>query len=149
MPIDIPAFAYAATIISGGIYGYVKSKSIPSLGAGLLFGSILGYGAIKISQNPADMGVLFTASSVLGGLMGYRYYSTGKIMPAGIICLLSTVMVGRLAVMYVSAKGGDHLIRVLSAIGWWASRLHPQSDIVLIRFPTTYPILIDSCLFAA
>lgn len=26
MPIDIPAFAYAATVAGGGIFGYVKSS---------------------------------------------------------------------------------------------------------------------------
>ena len=34
-------------LASGGIMGFVKSASVPSLGAGLAFGAILGYGAFR------------------------------------------------------------------------------------------------------
>ncbi|OXU23474.1 hypothetical protein TSAR_006002 [Trichomalopsis sarcophagae] len=95
MPIDIPGFAYAAAVAAGGIMGYVKSHSIPSLGAGLLFGSILGYGAFQSSQDPQNYGVILGSSAALGGIMGYRFYNTGKIMPAGLIAAISTVMVVR------------------------------------------------------
>lgn len=62
--------------------------SIPSLGAGLLFGSVLGFGAFQTSQNPNNYMVLLGGSSVLGGIMGARFYNSGKIMPAGMITVL-------------------------------------------------------------
>ncbi|XP_034943946.1 transmembrane protein 14C [Chelonus insularis] len=92
MPIDYAAFAYAATVVGGGILGYVKSKSIPSLAAGLLFGSLLGYGAYQTSNDPKNCMVLLGSSATLGGMMGYRFYNSGKIMPAGIIAVISTIM---------------------------------------------------------
>ncbi|XP_033211267.1 transmembrane protein 14C [Belonocnema kinseyi] len=99
MPVDIPGFAYAAVVAAGGIMGYVKSNSIPSLGAGLLFGSLLGMGAYRISQDPNNFTPLLGTSAALGCLMGYRYYNTGKIMPAGVIALMSAAMVVRIAAM--------------------------------------------------
>ncbi|XP_058791696.1 transmembrane protein 14C [Phymastichus coffea] len=105
MPVDIPGFAYAAAVAAGGIMGYVKSHSIPSLGAGLLFGSILGYGAFLSSQNEQNYGVILGSSAALGGLMGYRFYNTGKVMPAGLIATVSAIMVIRYSMrMFSSAS---------------------------------------------
>ncbi|XP_015184031.1 PREDICTED: transmembrane protein 14C [Polistes dominula] len=102
MPIDLPAFAYAAAVAGGGILGYVKSHSIPSLAAGLVFGSVLGYGAYQTSQDPANVGVLLGTTTALGGLMGYRFYNTGKIMPAGVITIMSAAMIVRIVTRYFS-----------------------------------------------
>ncbi|XP_057336957.1 transmembrane protein 14C [Microplitis mediator] len=103
MPIDYAAFAYAVSVAGGGVLGYIKSKSIPSLAAGLLFGTILGYGAYQTSQDPRNCAVLLGSSATLGGMMGYRYYSTGKIMPAGVIAVISAVMFVRTVVKTLTA----------------------------------------------
>lgn len=58
------------------------------MAAGLLFGSVLGYGAYQTSQDPTNVAVFLGTSTALGGLMGYRFYNSGKIMPAGIIAML-------------------------------------------------------------
>lgn len=71
--------------------------SVPSLGAGLLFGSALAYGAWQISQDPANYSVQLATSSILAGVMGYRFYNSGKIMPAGVVCALSVLMILRTA----------------------------------------------------
>nr|CAD7430143.1 unnamed protein product [Timema monikensis] len=70
MTVDIVSFAYAASVAAGGIIGYVKAGSIPSLGAGLLFGSLLGFGAYQTTQNPNNYYLLLGTSSILGGIMG-------------------------------------------------------------------------------
>lgn len=49
MPFDVISAGYAALVATGGIIGYVKAGSIPSLAAGLTFGSILGVGAYMTS----------------------------------------------------------------------------------------------------
>lgn len=67
---------------------FAFADSIPSLGAGLLFGSILGYGAFQSSQDPQSYGVILGTSAALGGMMGYRFYNSGKIMPAGLIAVI-------------------------------------------------------------
>ncbi|XP_063218297.1 transmembrane protein 14C [Bacillus rossius redtenbacheri] len=97
MPVDVLSFAYAAAVAAGGVVGYVKAGSLPSLGAGLLFGGLLGYGAFQTSQNPNNYYLLLGTSAVLGGVMGMRFYNSGKIMPAGLITVLSVAMVLRLA----------------------------------------------------
>nr|CAD7452688.1 unnamed protein product [Timema tahoe] len=115
MTVDIISFAYAASVAAGGIIGYVKAErlveyktqwkrwqdqvkqdiksrgSIPSLGAGLLFGSLLGLGAYQTTQNPNNYYLLLGTSSILGGIMGARFYNSGKIMPAGLITIMSYI----------------------------------------------------------
>lgn len=70
--------------------------SVPSLGAGLVFGSALAIGAIQASQNPPNYGVQLCAGSVLAALMGYRYYKTSKLMPAGVVCVFSVFIITRI-----------------------------------------------------
>nr|CAD7401952.1 unnamed protein product [Timema poppensis] len=69
-------------------YDIKSIGSIPSLGAGLLFGSLLGFGAYQTTQNPNNYYLLLGTSSILGGIMGARFYNSGKIMPAGLITIL-------------------------------------------------------------
>ncbi|CAK9825600.1 Transmembrane protein 14C [Anthophora retusa] len=103
MSVDILGYVYAATVAAGGVFGYVKAKSIPSLGAGLVFGSVLGYGAYQTSQDPTNIRVSVAATMVLGGIMGFRYYNSGKIMPAGMLTLLSAIMLVKTVVRSFTA----------------------------------------------
>ncbi|XP_064101941.1 transmembrane protein 14C-like isoform X1 [Macrobrachium nipponense] len=96
MGIDFISYGYATAVAFGGVIGYVKAGSVPSLGAGLLFGSVLGYGAYQLSENPSNYYLTLGTSTVLGGMMGMRYLNSGKFMPPGLIALLSLAMVARL-----------------------------------------------------
>ncbi|XP_055316334.1 transmembrane protein 14 homolog [Sitodiplosis mosellana] len=100
MAIDAISYIYAATVAAGGIIGYVKAGSIPSLGAGLAFGAILGYGAHLNSQSPPKPLFQLGASLTLAGLMYLRWSKSGKLMPAGVICLLSAASFVRNVVVY-------------------------------------------------
>lgn len=71
--------------------------SIPSLGAGVLFGSALAFGAWQVSQDPSNYSLQLATTSLLAGVMGYRFYNSGKIMPAGAVCVLSVAMIVRIA----------------------------------------------------
>ncbi|XP_045455799.1 transmembrane protein 14C [Melitaea cinxia] len=104
MGVDILSFAYAATVAAGGIMGYAKAGSIPSLSAGIIFGSILGVGAYQLSQDPSNYTLMLGTTTTLGGLMGYRYYNSKKFMPAGLIFALSVGMLAKLIVKNVSAS---------------------------------------------
>lgn len=67
--------------------------SIPSLSAGLLFGSVLGYGAYQTTKNPNNLALSLGTSAVLGGIMGVRYLNSGKVMPAGILAALRYILI--------------------------------------------------------
>lgn len=97
MTVDIVGFVYAGVVAAGGIMGYVKAGSVPSLAAGLVFGSALSYGAYQMSVHPPNYVPQLVTSSILAGVMGYRFYNSGKIMPAGIVCILSVAVIAKIA----------------------------------------------------
>ncbi|KAM9308621.1 transmembrane protein 14C [Gastrophryne carolinensis] len=96
MGVEWFGFGYAALVASGGIMGYVKAGSVPSLAAGLVFGGLAGLGAYQMSQDSKNILLSLIASGTLAGVMGYRFYNSGKLMPAGIIAGASLLMLGRL-----------------------------------------------------
>ncbi|XP_063181965.1 transmembrane protein 14C-like [Chroicocephalus ridibundus] len=101
MAVDWLGFGYAALVASGGIIGYAKAGSVPSLAAGLFFGSLAGLGAYQLSQNPNNIWISLITSGTLTAVMGTRFYNSGKFMPAGLIAGVSLLMVGRLALKMV------------------------------------------------
>lgn len=80
--------------------GYVKAHSIPSLAAGLTFGALLAGGAYMNSQATPKPLLQLTTAAILGTMMGFRYYNSGKIMPAGIMAGASILMLVRGLVVY-------------------------------------------------
>ncbi|KAG8237092.1 hypothetical protein J437_LFUL017370 [Ladona fulva] len=94
MGVDFVGFGFAATVAAGGIAGYVKAGSTASLGAGLMFGSILCVGAYLTSQNPNNYHLSLGTSAILAGVMGSRFYNSGKFMP-GFVATISLLMVAR------------------------------------------------------
>lgn len=84
----------------------VFTGSLPSLAAGLLFGGALLYGAVEASRDPANYTTQLAATSILTGVMGYRFYSSGKIMPAGVVTLLSVAMLMRIGARAVGLTSG-------------------------------------------
>lgn len=125
MPLDLPGFLYAGAVAAGGLLGYYRAGnliniqmtkqlsnrlqipgSVPSLVAGLAFGSALAYGAFQVSQEPSNYSFQLATSSLLAGIMGYRFYNSGKIMPAGVVCILSLGMITRIALKASGLAGG-------------------------------------------
>ncbi|XP_003223611.2 transmembrane protein 14C [Anolis carolinensis] len=96
MSVDWLGYGYAALVASGGIVGYAKAGSVPSLAAGLLFGGLAGLGAYQQSQDPKNVLLSLIASGTLTGVMGMRFYNSRKFMPAGLIAGASLLMVGKL-----------------------------------------------------
>eukprot|EP01112_Ceratiomyxa_fruticulosa_P008268 TRINITY_DN2137_c0_g1_i2.p1 TRINITY_DN2137_c0_g1~~TRINITY_DN2137_c0_g1_i2.p1 ORF type:complete len:112 (+),score=21.25 TRINITY_DN2137_c0_g1_i2:150-485(+) len=90
------SYSMAALLAAGGVMGYAKARSRPSLIAGLAFGALYAFSGYLI-----DTGYHLTGhelagglSVVLAGVMGLRAYRTGKLMPAGaitVVALASTV----------------------------------------------------------
>ncbi|XP_051266958.1 transmembrane protein 14C isoform X2 [Dicentrarchus labrax] len=98
MSVDWVGYGYAALVASGGVIGYVKAGSVPSLAAGLLFGGLAGFGAYQISNEPNNVWVSLATSGVLSGVMGKRFYASRKFMPAGLMAGASLLMVAKLGV---------------------------------------------------
>jgi uncharacterized membrane protein (UPF0136 family) len=73
--------------------GYVKSGSVMSGAMGLAFGGLAGFGAYQTSVNPSNYGLAVAVPATLTGVMGYRFVSSGKFMPAGLVALISVAMV--------------------------------------------------------
>ncbi|TKR93317.1 hypothetical protein L596_007797 [Steinernema carpocapsae] len=96
---DYFGLAYGALICTGGLVGYLKAGSVPSLAAGMICGLLAGFGA-HTNNNALMLGV----SSVLGGVMGKRFLNSGKLMPAGVVCVLSILIFGRGIIRAVQAS---------------------------------------------
>ncbi|XP_028324676.1 transmembrane protein 14A [Gouania willdenowi] len=106
MAIDWIGFGYAAAIAFGGFMGYKRKGSVMSLMAGLVFGALSAYGAFNISFNQKDIKISLLASGLLSLVMGMRYKSSGKFMPAGLMAGLSLLMVFRLLLLLMMSIGG-------------------------------------------
>ena len=84
---------YGALLIVGGMMGYVKSKSRVSLFAGAISGGLC-VGATWLSVDQPSQG--FTIGSLvaflLAGVFINRFAKTRKVMPAGVVLVLSLVV---------------------------------------------------------
>ena len=58
MSSDLLAYTFSALVAGGGVLGFVKAGSIPSLLSGLAFGTGLAWAANCVSRNPRHVGPL-------------------------------------------------------------------------------------------
>ncbi|CAK6965571.1 transmembrane protein 14C-like [Scomber scombrus] len=96
MALDWIGFGYAALVVVGGFIGYVKAGSVTSLVAGLLFGLLAAAGAYLASKNPKNVWLSLGTSGALTAVMGMRFLSSWKFMPAGLMTLASGLMLARI-----------------------------------------------------
>ncbi len=85
---------YGALVGLGGILGYVKAQSVPSLVFGL--GSsiaLLICGWLVSTQNAMGTKGAIGIGLLLAVFFGIRYARTRKLMPAGLMTVLSLVAV--------------------------------------------------------
>lgn len=95
---DVPTVVYGLCVAAGGIAGYAKAGSTASLAAGLGFGGLALLGAYLISQDqPIGHWLVVGTAGTLTAVMGRRFMNSGKIMPAGVVAMLSAAMLGRYA----------------------------------------------------
>lgn len=96
---DTIALCYGLAIAAGGIAGYLKAGSVASLAAGLAFGGLVVLGAYLVSAGQATVGhvLIFGTAVILTGVMGRRFMNSGKVFPAGVVTILSVLIVLRYA----------------------------------------------------
>jgi uncharacterized membrane protein (UPF0136 family) len=102
-------YIYGALLIFGGLMGYIKAKSVPSLAAGVICGVIAILMGLDYTWHWAPVVALILAL-VLIFLMGRRYLNTRKAMPALLIVVLSIVVaVVQIYIMAVVGLGNGRL----------------------------------------
>ncbi|HEY6070040.1 MAG TPA: TMEM14 family protein [Chthoniobacterales bacterium] len=83
---------FGALTIVGGVIGYVKAQSLPSIIAGSITGILLliaGY--ILPEHRAAALVTAFVVSLLLAGQFVPKLIRTGKVMPAGLMSILSVI----------------------------------------------------------
>ena len=93
----IIVWVYGALVLAGGAMGWAKAKSKPSLISGIVFGVALGFFGYGIYQgHTSDIRVAAAIAGLLGVIMGIRFAKSKKFMPAGLVAILSVVVVALL-----------------------------------------------------
>ena len=93
--------ACAMLCAGGGLLGYIKKKSVPSLVAGSLIGLSYAYSSYLMRQGEhrSGHGVALTTSVILVAALGPRFYRTRQFMPSGLL-----TGVGLLTIPYQAMK---------------------------------------------
>eukprot|EP00095_Tigriopus_kingsejongensis_P003547 snap_masked-scaffold106_size358372-processed-gene-2.19 protein:Tk03547 transcript:snap_masked-scaffold106_size358372-processed-gene-2.19-mRNA-1 annotation:"hypothetical protein BRAFLDRAFT_123564" len=111
MTYDFVGFVYALAVTGGGVMGYIKRGSLMSGMAGLICGGLLGLGAYQTSKNPQNFYLSLVVATLITGVMGSRFFNSGKIMPAGLVAVLSLAMVARYALRWAGVTGSNPPLR--------------------------------------
>ncbi len=86
---------YGVVLAVGGLIGFFKAGSRPSLIAGML-SAVAAFGALALSltgSRQLTVGLGSLLSVVLFCLFGYRYaVKTGKFMPSGLLAVVSLLV---------------------------------------------------------
>ena len=78
--------------IAGGIVGYVKAGSVASIIAGAITGILLLVGAFLLPQHRgAGLATALVISLLLAVQFFPKFLQTGRVMPAGIMSILSVI----------------------------------------------------------
>ena len=85
-------FVFGALTIIGGVIGYVKAQSVPSIIAGTITGLLLLLAGYLLPQNrTAGLVTAFIVSLLLAAQFLPKFIRTGKVMPAGLMSILSVI----------------------------------------------------------
>jgi len=83
---------FGALTILGGVIGYVKAGSVPSIIAGAITGVLLLVaGALLPEHRAAGLAAAFLVSLFLAAQFVPKFFRTGKVMPAGLMSILSVI----------------------------------------------------------
>ena len=78
--------------IAGGIVGYVKAGSVASIIAGSIAGVLLLVAAFLLPEHQAaGLGTALVVSLLLAAQFVPKFLRTGRVMPAGMMSILSAI----------------------------------------------------------
>ncbi|KAK3693881.1 transmembrane proteins 14C-domain-containing protein [Podospora appendiculata] len=90
MGLELPSYILGALTATGGIIGFAKTGSVPSIVAGVGVGILYGLGAYRIqSGEPYGIELSLLASAVLGGSSIPRAIRLRKPVPVALSVLAS------------------------------------------------------------
>jgi uncharacterized membrane protein (UPF0136 family) len=91
-PTKLYFLIFGALTIIGGIVGYVKAGSVPSIIAGAITGVLLIIaGSLLPGHRQAGVATAFVVSLLLALQFVPKFIRTGKVMPAGLMSILSVI----------------------------------------------------------
>jgi uncharacterized membrane protein (UPF0136 family) len=83
---------FGVLTIAGGILGYVKAGSVASIIAGSITGVLLLVAAFLLPEHRAiGLATAFIISLLLAAQFAPKFIRTGRIMPAGMMSILSVI----------------------------------------------------------
>jgi len=102
-PAKIYFIVFGILTIAGGVVGYVKAGSLPSIIAGLNTGVLLLVAAFLLPEHRAvGLATAFIVSLLLAAQFAPKFVRTGRVMPAGMMSVLSVI--GIIAAIVAWAK---------------------------------------------
>jgi len=91
-PTKVYFIIFGALTIIGGIIGYVKAGSLPSIIAGSITGVLLLIaGWLLPEHRVVGLATAFIVSLLLAAWSVRKFIETGKAMPAGMMSILSVI----------------------------------------------------------
>lgn len=94
------AFVYGAIVLVGGVFGYILAGSHMSLWSGLLFGLGLFASSILMVMKRSQGHTLAVAlTAILTVFFNIRYLMTKAFLPAGMMALVSALVLVALVVL--------------------------------------------------
>lgn len=94
---------YAALLAAGGVVGYLKAGSRPSLISGVACGAAAAVAAVLAGRTPTGFVLGAAVAGLLAAFFARRYLRLRRFMPAG---MLSALSVGVLILMVVELASG-------------------------------------------
>jgi uncharacterized membrane protein (UPF0136 family) len=91
-PVKIYFLIFGVLTIAGGVIGYVKAGSMPSIIAGSISGILLLVAAWLLAENRVSgLAMALIVSFLLCGYFVPKFMRTGAVMPAGMMSILSAI----------------------------------------------------------
>lgn len=91
-PVKIYFILFGILTMAGGVIGYVKAGSMPSIIAGTVTGLLLLLAAFLFPEyRLVSLALGLLISLLLAGQFIPKFIRTGKVMPAGMMSILSVI----------------------------------------------------------
>jgi uncharacterized membrane protein (UPF0136 family) len=92
---------YGILILVGGIAGYIRAHSLPSLVMGGVFGILLLIGSVNMmKERKWGFYLSWACAVILTAFFGYRSAMGAPLVPTGLLAMISFLMTVRLSLNY-------------------------------------------------